>query len=155
MGQAGADTIDVAAASQRHVTQALDIIRALGRTGGSAPRFGVVTHGATDAAGVASRPVDAVALGPVLVAPKEYPGLTSTLVDVHTAEVDVAAVVDDLFGEQPVVAHTDAGRLVPDLRSVDVDTDVDLWDAHRIGLGPATRHAYEQRAAPMGDLLHD
>ena len=84
MGQAGADTIDVAAASQRHVTQALDIIRALGRTGGSAPRFGVVTHGATDAAGVASRPVDAAALGPVLVAPKEYPGLTSTLVDVHT-----------------------------------------------------------------------
>lgn len=37
----------------------------------------------------------------------------------------------------------------------DVDTDVDLWDAHRIGLGPATTHVYEQRAASTGDPLHD
>lgn len=37
----------------------------------------------------------------------------------------------------------------------DVDTDVDLWDAHRIGLGPATTRVYEQGAAPTGDPLHD
>ena len=37
----------------------------------------------------------------------------------------------------------------------DVDTDVDLWDAHRIGLGPATTRAYEKGAAPTGDPLHD
>ena len=37
----------------------------------------------------------------------------------------------------------------------DVDTDVDLWDAHRIGLGPATTRAYEQWTTPTGDLLHD
>ena len=37
----------------------------------------------------------------------------------------------------------------------DVDTDVDLWDAHRIGLGPATTHVYEQRADSKGDPLHD
>ncbi len=40
-------------------------------------------------------------------------------------------------------------------RRGDVDTDVDLWDAHRIGLGPATTRAYEQWTAPTGDLLHD
>ena len=33
-----------------------------------------------------------------------------------------------------------------------VDTEVDLWDAHRIGLGPATTRAYEQRAAPWATL---
>ncbi len=37
----------------------------------------------------------------------------------------------------------------------DVDTDVDLWDAHRIGLGPATTRAYAQRAALTGDPLRD
>lgn len=37
----------------------------------------------------------------------------------------------------------------------DVDTDVDLWDAHRIGLGPATTRLYEQGAAQAGDPLHD
>ena len=37
----------------------------------------------------------------------------------------------------------------------DVDTDVDLWDAHRIGLGPATTRVYEQGAASTGDPLHE
>lgn len=125
VGAAGADTTGVGLASERHVHQALDIVRGLGRSGATAPRFGVVTNGATDAAGLAARPVDAVALGPVLVAPKEYPGLAATLVDVASGEFDVQAVVDDVLGEQPVVAHTADGRVVPDLRSVDVDVDTD------------------------------
>ena len=37
----------------------------------------------------------------------------------------------------------------------DVDTEVDLWDAHRIGLGPATTRVYEQGAAPTDDPVPD
>ena len=37
----------------------------------------------------------------------------------------------------------------------DVDTDVELWDAHRIGLGPATTRVYEQGAASTGGPLHE
>ncbi len=37
----------------------------------------------------------------------------------------------------------------------DVDTEVDLWEAHRIGLGPATTRVYEQGAAPTDDPVPD
>ena len=37
----------------------------------------------------------------------------------------------------------------------DVDTEVDLWDAHRIGLGPAATREYEQGDGRAGGRWHD
>ena len=121
VGASGADATGIDAAVERHVHGALGVIRELAANSLPATRFSVVTYGATDAAGLACRPVDAVALGPVLVGAKEYPGLGTALVDVVTDTVDVAGLVDDLLGDHPVVAHTPTGRLVPDHRSAEPD----------------------------------
>lgn len=121
VGASGADATGIDAAVDRHVHGALAVIRGLAASSVPSTRFCVVTRGATDAAGTAGRPVDAVALGPLLVGAKEYPGLETALVDVVTDAVDVAAVVDDLLGDHAVVAHAPRGRLAPDHRSAEPD----------------------------------
>lgn len=60
--------------------------------------------------------------------------------------------LDPRFGERSCAAHAASGavRLSPTdaagLRR-DVDTEVDLWDAERLGVGPATREALARGAS--------
>ncbi|HEX7095604.1 MAG TPA: type I polyketide synthase, partial [Acidimicrobiales bacterium] len=123
VGAAGPEALDANGATRRWLGDAVDAARALGRLDEPA-RLAVVTRGATTACGVAARPVDALALGPVLVAPSEYPQLSTVLVDLDaTADASAAAtVVDELLGgSDRVVARRDARRLVPELHDVRVE----------------------------------
>jgi thioesterase domain-containing protein/NAD(P)-dependent dehydrogenase (short-subunit alcohol dehydrogenase family)/acyl carrier protein len=85
---------------------------------GAAPadtRFVTVTRDALPATGVASRPVDAMALGIALVADREYPTVTARAIDIVDG-TSVADLVDDVVGDGPdVIAHRDGGRSTPGL----------------------------------------
>lgn len=74
-----------------------------------------VTTGATDAGGTAARPADALAQGVVRVAPREFPGLRTVMVDLDVDRpADVAGIVDELIASPAtIVAHRDGARLVP------------------------------------------
>jgi thioesterase domain-containing protein/malonyl CoA-acyl carrier protein transacylase/aryl carrier-like protein len=81
-------------------------------------RLVVLTRGALSAEDVAPRAVEAMALGPVLVGPREYPDLQTLLVDVLASEMPSPTVLaDELLGAQgTVVARRGARRLAPDLQ---------------------------------------
>lgn len=90
-------------ARARLLTDATKALRHLAAQGQSA-RFVVVTRGALDATGRATRPEQALALGPVLVAPREYDDLDAVLVDVDAA-TEVERVVAEIVGRtDPIVS---------------------------------------------------
>lgn len=102
---------DLDAASQRWLDSGLDIIRHLTDSHLSGAVFGAVARGSTTASGPANRPVDALAHGPVLVAPNEYPGLRTTLVDIDGGEpADVSTIVDELVAPQNTVRAIRGGE---------------------------------------------
>ena len=85
-------------------------------------RLVLVTRDATDAAGIpAANPADALAMGIALVAPKEYPNISTTVVDVDRCvtnprdiEALAAAIVDEArVGEDRVVARRGDRRAIP------------------------------------------
>jgi acyl transferase domain-containing protein/aryl carrier-like protein len=123
VGGAGRELLDIDRVSRRWLGDAVDAARELGRAD-AATRLAVVTRGATAAGGVATRPVDALALGAVLVAPGEYESLQTVLVDLETeaGASAAAAVADELLAPVPerVVARRGGRRLVPELSQTKV-----------------------------------
>lgn len=118
-----ADGLDLAAARARWLDAGIGVVRALGHRSGS--RFVAITAGAvsTDAT-PAVRPADALALGPVLVAPHEYPSLRATLIDLDdtaaTAEAFDDVVSDVLTATDSLVAYRDGVRLGTELQPLDL-----------------------------------
>jgi acyl transferase domain-containing protein/thioesterase domain-containing protein/NAD(P)-dependent dehydrogenase (short-subunit alcohol dehydrogenase family)/acyl carrier protein len=110
-----ADTFERARARLLH--DASLALRGLANGAGEG-RFVVVTRGAVSADDVAPRAVEAMALGPVLVGPREYPDVQTLLVDVLASEMpDPATLADELLGASgPVVARRRSRRLAPDLQ---------------------------------------
>ena len=105
------------AAQHRWLTAGTAAARALGDATEGPTLLAAVTRSALPVDGPAATPLDAMALGIVGTAPREYDDLRTALVDV-AAEADpvVAAgvVVSDLFdGSEPVVAHRGGRRLAP------------------------------------------
>jgi acyl transferase domain-containing protein/thioesterase domain-containing protein/acyl carrier protein len=95
-----------------------DATRAAATLGAAADdvKLVAVTRAALPADGDATRPADAMALGAVLVAPREYPNLTSRLVDIDDGGASIVALVDDIVGDgAQVVAHRGGERFTPSL----------------------------------------
>jgi acyl transferase domain-containing protein/aryl carrier-like protein len=118
VGAPGRELLELDGAMKRWLGDGVEAARALGRVDGPT-RLAAVTRGATTASGIATRPVDALALGPVLVAPGEYGDLQATLVDLE-AEAGAsaaAAVVDELLAPvyERIVARRGGRRLLPEL----------------------------------------
>lgn len=69
-----------------------------------------------------------------------------------TLMVQQAAFLQPLFGHRSRAAHVRSGAIdlmrvrAPGMRR-DVDTEVDLWDAQRLGVGPHTRAALARTTA--------
>ena len=114
-------TADFDAATERWMTQASSAALALGSVDDAPTLLAAVTRGATKAGGRTTAPLDAMALGIVRTAPREYEGMRSVLVDldperVTPAEIsaDATAIVTELLeGSDQVVALRDKRRLVP------------------------------------------
>ena len=91
-------------ASQRWLSDATEAARWLGTEFGRG-RLVAVTQGALGAAQAARTPADALALGVVLVAPREYADLVTALVDLDPgAASDVGSVVDEMKAASGIVA---------------------------------------------------
>jgi acyl transferase domain-containing protein/thioesterase domain-containing protein/acyl carrier protein len=99
------------------LTWASAAARELGPVEGAPTLLAAVTRSATGATGPAGHPEDAMALGVVGTAPREYPGLRTLLVDLDTegdTSGDARAVVRELFeASDRVVARRGLRRLVP------------------------------------------
>ncbi len=84
---------------------------------GAPTLLAAITRGATDVTGTATAPADAMAIGIVGTAPREYVDLRTALIDLDpngTPSTDAAAVVGELFGaSDQVVARRGLRRLVP------------------------------------------
>ena len=114
-------TADFDAATERWMTQASSAARALGSIDDAPTLLAAVTRGATKAGGRTTAPLDAMALGIVRTAPREYQGMRSVLVDLDPERVtpaelaaDATAIVTELLeGSDQVVALRDRRRLVP------------------------------------------
>jgi acyl transferase domain-containing protein/thioesterase domain-containing protein/acyl carrier protein len=84
-----------------------------------------VVRGALSSGGRAERPADAMALGVALVAQREYPSLTTRVIDVDR-DTDISAIVDDVVGHGPtVVAHRNGVRSTPTMQSTLVPYEPD------------------------------
>jgi acyl transferase domain-containing protein len=101
-------------AQERLVGDATQAARTLA-AGNGAARLAILTRGSLSALDSATRPINAMALGVTLVAPREYNELQTALVDVATdEEFDAAAVTDELVGSTAsVVAFRGARLLAP------------------------------------------
>lgn len=124
VGGAGASVTGLDGAARRWLDDGLDVVRHLGALPDPGATFAVVTRGSTTASGLATRPVDALALGPVLVTPKEYPDLRSVLIDLDPDEsVPVADIVDEFVavGGNQVVALRNGSRLITEMHRRPVD----------------------------------
>ena len=118
IGAAGNDATGIDRAAARWLGDTVSAARTLGNHADGVARLAVVTRGATAAGGMATRPIDALALGAVLVAPNEYPDLTTVLVDLDAdagSEAARAAVDELLAATDRVVARRGKARLVPEL----------------------------------------
>lgn len=109
-----ADGLDLAAARTRWIDAGIGAIRSIGHRAGS--RFVAISAGAVATDGTpAARPADALALGPVLVAPHEYPNLRATLIDLDDTAATTAAfddvVSDVLTATDSLLAYRDGIRL--------------------------------------------
>ena len=109
------------AAVERWLTTASATARALGDVEGAPTLLAAVTRGATDASGPAVAPADAMAIGVIGTASREYLDLRTLLIDLDpaggapsTLAADAAAVIAELFeGSDQVVARRGLRRLVP------------------------------------------
>ena len=93
-------TSDFDAAVERWLTTASAAARALGGVDGAPTLLAAVTRGATDAGGQATAPIDAMALGVIGTATREYPDLRTVHVDLEAAgnaDIDAATVMGELF----------------------------------------------------------
>ncbi len=104
---------DVEGAMSLWLDQAADAVRWLSNTS-TDPRFVALTSAAMPAGGSVTNPIDALAMGAVLVAPREYAGLATALVDVvEGADVDIGAIVDEIEGASGIVVLGDGQRRSP------------------------------------------
>jgi acyl transferase domain-containing protein/thioesterase domain-containing protein len=112
-------TADFDAAKKRWMTDASAAARALADADEGPTLLAAVTRGASDADGSPVAPIDAMALGVVRTAPREYLGMRTAMVDLDPEAVAdptaaAATVVTELFeSDDQVVAHRGARRLVP------------------------------------------
>jgi acyl transferase domain-containing protein/thioesterase domain-containing protein/acyl carrier protein len=111
------EAFDVDAATTRWVRGAVAAARAAGQADQGGQRIAFVTHGALGVNGTAAvDPASAMAVGAARVIPREYPDVSTVLVDLlHPAANDVAAAVDELVTRRndAVVAVRDGQRLLP------------------------------------------
>ncbi len=121
VGDVASADVDLDEPVRRWIDDAGTAAKSLGAR--ASATLAVVTSGATDAGGLASRPVDALAMGVVRVAPREYPDLHSVLVDLDPeAPAPVKAVVDELVAPaDAIVALRGGRRLVPTFERRRVD----------------------------------
>jgi len=123
---------EYAEASQRWFDDATSAVVALGSVASSACVV-AVTREALSAGGVAKRPADAMALGVALVARREYPSLTTRLVDVD-GSASISGIVDDVVADgSAVVAHRDGSRLMPEVQPTLVPLPDEAQSAIRHG----------------------
>ena len=80
-------TADFDAATKRWMTDASAAARALANADDGPTLLATVTRGATDADGSPVAPIDAMALGVVRTAPREYLGMRTTMVDLDPEAV--------------------------------------------------------------------
>ena len=109
----GGGTFDTAA--QRWLEDATAAARWLGAEAGRG-RLVAVTRGALAVGRSAQAPADALALGVVLVAPKEYDGVATALVDLDpelSPAADLVDAADEIEAATGVIARRGAARLVP------------------------------------------
>ncbi len=124
-----ADAFDASAA--RWLDDASAAVRAAGASA-QPVRVVALSRGALSTGGPAARPSDALALGVVLVAPGEYPEVTTRLIDVDD-RTDVTAIVDEVASDGDRVVALRAGeRLTTDLQQTAVPID-DAAPAFRDG----------------------
>ncbi|HWM22328.1 MAG TPA: SDR family NAD(P)-dependent oxidoreductase [Ilumatobacteraceae bacterium] len=107
--------VDLERSIERWLDHGTAAARALG--GAAEPgRLVCVSRDALNAGASATRAVDALAAGVVAVAPREYPGLTTRLIDVDEVGANISDIVDDVLGDGPqIVALRSGGRLTPDV----------------------------------------
>ncbi|MFV0308088.1 MAG: type I polyketide synthase [Desertimonas sp.] len=112
---------DPSLAAERWLHVAAAAARALAQTDLDAPLLAAVTVGATDADGPASAPVDALSRGVLGVAPREYPGLSTVVVDLDSS-ADPTVAVEEIFRvDGGLIARRGARRLVPELEPLPGD----------------------------------
>ncbi len=134
-------TADLDAAIASWMTGASMAARALGAVDGGQTLLVAVTRGATDAGGPATAPLDAMALGIVRTAPREYEAMRTALIDLDPTRTspnelaaDAAAIVAELVdGSDQVVAHRRGQRLVPRI------------ERERVGPAPAEAITFRHR----------
>lgn len=102
------------ASERRWLLDGTEAARLLGRRD-TPGRLVALTRHAMAVDGPATNPLDAMALGVVAVAPREYGTIRSVLVDVDVDGADVSSVIDDLLAADGVVARRGGRRLVPEL----------------------------------------
>ena len=123
------DNDDYEASRRRWLSDASGVIKSLGAMANET-RFVAMTRGAFAVDSPASRPEDAMALGITLVAQREYPALTTRIVDVAASDgsslAPTSAIVDDVLGCGPqTVSHHQGVRRTPALRPADIRGDGD------------------------------
>jgi acyl transferase domain-containing protein/thioesterase domain-containing protein/acyl carrier protein len=116
-------TSDFDTATGRWMTAASAAARALASVDDGPTLLAAVTRGATAADGPPTAPIDAMALGVVRTARREYLGMRTSLVDLDPAPADdddaaaavaAATLVTEWFeSEDELVAHRGPRRLVP------------------------------------------
>ena len=103
---------DLAASTRRWFE---DLVQILEAAGAGASVF-AVTREAQAASGPATRPCDALALGPVLAGEREYPHLSLKALDVEADELSGAALLEGLVLDGPTLMARRSGRwLAPHL----------------------------------------
>jgi acyl transferase domain-containing protein/thioesterase domain-containing protein/acyl carrier protein len=96
-------------------------------------RMVALVREALPSGGRAERPADAMALGVALVAQREYPSLTTRVIDIDRA-ASISAIVDDVVGDGPtVVAHRGGARLTPEMQPTPVPLRSDADSPFRTG----------------------
>ncbi|MET0579339.1 MAG: SDR family NAD(P)-dependent oxidoreductase, partial [Ilumatobacteraceae bacterium] len=112
-------------AVERWLTTASAAARALGDVDGTPTLLAAITRGATDAGGTAVAPIDAMALGIIGTAPREYVGLRTLHLDLDPTGdplADAAAVVAEVLeGADRIVARRGLRRLVPSTERTRLD----------------------------------
>lgn len=101
-------------AAQRWFVDATSAAVAMGSAARDSRMVALVRE-ALPAGALAERPADAMALGVALVAQREYPNLTTRVIDVDRTAT-ISAIVDDVVGDGPkVIAHRGGDRLTPEV----------------------------------------
>ncbi|MEP6299764.1 MAG: SDR family NAD(P)-dependent oxidoreductase [Ilumatobacter sp.] len=122
IGPSGAESTDIAAATDLWLGVGLAAVRAVGALPEPGSTFAAVTRLASGALERAERPVDALARGPVLVAAKEYPGLHTVHLDVDHATT-AGQIVTELLADSAddVIALRGDRRMVVEMQRRPID----------------------------------